>query len=338
MRRVLLFTTMAIAWTIARPSAAAPLGNTSPPPQTSDAAAAQGMFDAAKALMSQGKHAEACPKLEESLRLDPGLGTQYHLGDCYERTGRIASAWATFLQVASQAKATNQLERETVARNRAKALEAQVPRLAILVPHGDEMPGLEVRRDGTLVGDVQWDTPIPLDPGIHRIVANWRGKKWATTAALNPDGETVTVSVPLLKDPPPPSRPPPAEAPAKELEPDDPSRGNVQRAVGIGLIGAGVVGLGVGAYFGLRSMNTRDEAARNCNESGVCNPHGFDLRGDAIRYGNTSTVAFIAGGAVLVGGFVVFLTAPRNRAAETAGARWTKVGLGPGGILATGVF
>ncbi|MEO8874495.1 MAG: hypothetical protein ABI461_02820, partial [Polyangiaceae bacterium] len=49
-----------------------------------DTAAAQALFSDARKLMNDGKYADACPKLEESENLDPGMGTMYNLGDCYE--------------------------------------------------------------------------------------------------------------------------------------------------------------------------------------------------------------------------------------------------------------
>src|SRR5262245_36723730 len=58
--------------------------------------AAQALFDQGRALVTLGRFAEACPKLAESLRLDPGIGTMLWLADCYENVGRSASAWATF--------------------------------------------------------------------------------------------------------------------------------------------------------------------------------------------------------------------------------------------------
>src|SRR5438067_2494545 len=89
-----------------------------PPKSRTDPAAAESLFFAARTLMNENKFAEACPKLEESLRLDPGLGTQFNLADCNEHIGKITTAWAGFLEVAALAKAANQPDRDKLARKR----------------------------------------------------------------------------------------------------------------------------------------------------------------------------------------------------------------------------
>src|SRR6516164_3682204 len=65
-----------------------------------DQAVAQSLYDEAKTLMNAKNFVQACPKLEESQRLDPSPATEFHLADCYEQVGRTASAWAAFLEVA----------------------------------------------------------------------------------------------------------------------------------------------------------------------------------------------------------------------------------------------
>src|SRR4051794_26464548 len=83
-----------------------------PAPSAQDQAAAEGLFNDAKKLVADGKFADACPKFEESQRLDPAPGTQFNLAECYEHIGRTASAWALFLGVAQLAKSAGMQDRE----------------------------------------------------------------------------------------------------------------------------------------------------------------------------------------------------------------------------------
>ena len=55
-------------------------------------ARADRLFGEAMALIEQGNYRDACPRLDESQRLDPGLGTQYNLALCEVRIGKHASA------------------------------------------------------------------------------------------------------------------------------------------------------------------------------------------------------------------------------------------------------
>ena len=106
-------------------------GTTRADASLADKAAAQSLFDEGRKLMSAGKYAEACPKLAESQKLDPGVGTQFHLSDCYEKLGQTASAWAGFLEAASSTKSMGQGDREKVARDRAAALAPRLSKLTI---------------------------------------------------------------------------------------------------------------------------------------------------------------------------------------------------------------
>ena len=118
------------------------------PPARADVTASQkvsaeALFDDALRLMKAGNFPEACPKLEDSQRLDPGIGTLLYLGECYERTGRSASAWAIFREATSAAEAAGQTKRVKMARERSERVEKQLAYLTIdVVPATRALPGL----------------------------------------------------------------------------------------------------------------------------------------------------------------------------------------------------
>ena len=77
-----------------------------------DSAAARALFDEGRRLASQGKYDAACPKFEESQKLDPGMGTLFNLADCVEHLGRTATAWVWFREVGDAANRAGQADRE----------------------------------------------------------------------------------------------------------------------------------------------------------------------------------------------------------------------------------
>src|SRR5690348_15501816 len=68
-----------------------------------DKATAEALFSEGRRLMASGDYAAACEKFAASQKHDPGLGTSLNLADCYEKSGRTASAWAEFRDAASAA-------------------------------------------------------------------------------------------------------------------------------------------------------------------------------------------------------------------------------------------
>ena len=324
--RTLVVSIAALTATVCRPAAA------------TDPATATMLFNEARRLVASGRYSEACPKFEESERLDPGIGTQFNLADCYEHTARIASAWALFLDVASSAGGTGQQARESVARKRAGALEPKLSKLTIEAPKN--VTGLEVRRNGESLGGVLWNNPIPVDPGSYTIEASAPGKKrWSTIATVGPDGASVTVTIPVLENgddrgsasrgsapdgtrlATPDSDAPPSAAPSAGA-----SRAVVERTIALALGGAGLIGVGVGSFFGFRSIAKHSDYEALCSDN-VCARSAGPIHDDAVAAGNASTVAFVVGGALVASGAVLWLVAPqpattaaRLRVAPTVGS------------------
>jgi hypothetical protein len=314
-----------------------------------DAAAAQALFDQGKKAMAAHDFAAACTEFEDSFRLDPAMGTLLNLADCKERIGKLASAWSLFLELAAKAREAGQPDRARIGRQRAAALAPRLSHLVIHSPGPQSTPGLEVKRDGTLVGPGEWDVPIPADAGSHTIEAAAPGKlPWSTSVDLGSHAETVNVAVPELKAAPPEAgldavRPSaPATADVAESPPSEPppARGlGTQKIVALAVGGLGVVGVGVGTYFGLASMSKHNEASKNCPATvtlctGSMAPQDVTLWSDARTDGNVSTVAFIVGAAGIVGATALWFTAPKARSTGPS------IGLlvGPGSVQWKGTW
>ncbi len=325
--------------------------------QNRDPAAAQALFDEARKLSSAGKYAEACEKLAESNRLDPGMGTQFHLADCQEKSGKIASAWANFLEVASLARASGQSDREQAALARAAKLESKLPRVQVDVPEASRVNGLEVRRDGSVVGSAQWGTPVPADPGEHEIAATAPGKLRFSKKIKTELGKTAKLEVPLLETDPSPSGDPAVAAGAAAVAtapaPTEPASNGSPPPADSGadkggpnplifaLAGVGVVGIGVGTVFGLMASSKNEDSKAECrtDDPNRCSQAGVDMRDDAIANGNIATVGFIVGGAALAGAGIWLLvdsgSSEKSSTALAAGVRTTP---GGGALYLRGAF
>jgi hypothetical protein len=311
----------------------------------SDPAAASSLFSEARKLAAQKKYAEACPKFEESQRLDPGIGTQFNLADCWEQIGRTASAWALYQDVAAAAKGSGQPERERVARERAEKLAPKLSRLKLIVRANH--PGLEIARDGITLGAAVWNTDVPVDPGAHRIEARAPAHEpWNETVQVAADGATSTVTVPPLK-PAPAEAPAAASAPSSTLLPASDSAygaGGSQRMLGFVVGGVGVAGVLAGGFFGVRALSKNHDAKEICEDRpSACSDaeqgEHAGLVEDAKSARTLSIVGFAAGGAALGAGLVLILTAPRSEVSAARAVRLTPMlGAGSAGAGLAGRF
>jgi hypothetical protein len=297
----------------------------------SSEAAAQALFDQARGLMQAGKFAEACAKFAESDKLSPGAGTLLNLGACYEKNGQTASAWATYADAASAADKANRKDWATKAKARMAALQPDLSKLSIVVPATSQVDGLEVKRDGVVVGASSYGVPIPVDPGPHVIDASAQGhKKWSNVVQIGAKRDQIAVTLPPLEvsnEVVVATPPAPAEQPKESKPSVDESRGKTQRIVGIAVAGVGVVGVAVGTVFGLVASGKKSDAGKDCSaDLSRCDSAGVSDMNSARSSAAISTVGFIAGGALLVGGVVLYLTAPkpgRDDDGKTVGLRLT---------------
>lgn len=279
-----------------------------------DKAAAEVLFQDGVKLLAAGKLDEACPKLSESLRLDTGIGTMLYLAECYERSGKIASAWAQFREAQASAAAKEGDARGKIAKERADRLEPRLAKLAVVVPPASDIEGLTITRDGTPIGRPIWGTEAPIDPGAHVIRASAPGfEPRELTIEIKGDAVHEKIEIPKLVALPTPIAP---VTPVTIVAPSD--RGATQRAIGITLAAVGLVGVGVATVFGVRAMGTLSDSDEHCDPQ-TCDDQGIELRDDARSQANISTAFFIVGGVFLGSGLALWLTAPRA-SSPTAGA------------------
>jgi hypothetical protein len=320
------------------------------------AATAEALFDEARRLMDAGDYAQACPKFAESQRLDPAPGTLLNLAECYERAGKTASAWATWLEAAAAAKTKGQADREALARDRAAALQDQLLHMTIVVPDSSRIAGLAVQSNGAAVREVLWGTSMPVDPGTYIVSATAPGKRpWQTQVTVQPGQEAPTVVIPPLQAEaaaPVPTTPPPAPittaapptwspapatpstwsptptpAPAVAVPPgpaaEAPRPGAVQRTFGYVLTGVGVVGLGIGTYFSIAAVSKNKDSKDECRpeDPNLCTKDGVALRDDARSAGTGATVGITIGVLGLASGILLLATAPSGSEAPPQTAR-----------------
>ncbi|MDX2055034.1 MAG: hypothetical protein SFV15_21705 [Polyangiaceae bacterium] len=284
-------------------------------------AAAEALFDEGLSLMKARKFELACPKLEQSERIDPGIGTLLYLAECYELSGRTASAWATFREAASSAAATGQNERAREGQRRADRLAPKLSRLTINVDaFNRELPGFELHRGTEKLGAPLFGTALPVDPGTSEVKASAPGYyAFTTTVTVAADGATAVVEIPPLKPEPvaapapvPPSATPSApSAPAAfTTTPADSASTSHQKTYGAVLMGVGGVGLAVGGYFGLTAISKNNQAKDECQGKFCTTQAGVDASKDAQDAALFANIGVIGGAAVALGGAVLFFTAP----------------------------
>ncbi|MBA3461217.1 MAG: hypothetical protein H0T46_14730 [Deltaproteobacteria bacterium] len=265
-------------------------------------AEAEVLFRDGRSLIKQGKLAQGCAKIEASERLESSIGTLLNLGDCRERLGKLASAWAAFRKAEGIAKNANTGDkREDEARRRAVALEPRIPSLTVELTA--PIPGLVLRRNGDLIDPAMVSTAMPLDPGSYVISAEAPGyAPWKTDLVIQHKqkrklvvpalARTAVVQVPAAPPPPPPAT---RVVVTKQRSIWSPWR---KLSVGLAIVGVGAAGTGV--YFGMRARDLERDADARCPLL-VCNdPVALQQNSDARVSAQRANILYI-GGAVAVG-------------------------------------
>lgn len=286
-----------------------------------------------RSLLARASEARAAGRLDEALTLARQAeaigatgGTALFVAQVSARLERWTDAHASaarclrVVETDTQTSATNRAAIRAACERTRDEARGHLGPLVVRVPP-NAPPTLEVRVNGDL-----------LPPGLfgaERLVAVGRATVRATLPSAPPWELAVTVDVattttvevvtPEVPAPPAPAPPPPVVPPPAVVvvPPPRPAASSAQRTIGWVGVGTGVAAIVGAAIAGAVFQGTAsDYAEENC-ETRTPNDACQNMYD---RFGTLNTlqwVGYVGGGALVVTGAVLLLTAPRGRASAT---------------------
>jgi hypothetical protein len=267
------------------------------------------LFREGRAAMAEKDFDRACQKFADSQKKEPAPGTALNLGECEEQRGHLLAATEAF-NLAASTYATP--DKQKYATGRAEAAERRIPRLKVRTTK--PVPGLVVHV-GTK--DVPTDTDVKLDPGEVVIKAEAPGRKPTTQTVALHEGKSVEVEItlePLSGDDASGS----GDGASATMSPRNSDRMDL-RTTGLIVGGVGAASIAVGAVTGFLALGKASDVKDHCGADLVqCDQEGLDAASSGGTLATVSTITFIAGGALAVGGGLLYFLSPHD--AKTTGA------------------
>jgi len=208
---------------------------------------------------------------------------------------------------------------------------------------GHDLIEVKVTVDGQPLADRLEGRALRVDPGAHSFVLTAAGQPPVTETFVLKEGEKdrrerIVIGAPVAVPAAPPAATPFAETSTPSAS--APSGLGTTKILGLAIGGAGVAGLAVGSVFGLLTASAASQQKTDCASATICPryPQAASDHSTAQTDGAISTVAFIAGGALLAGGAVLFLAGGRSSEPSTGLVVVPGVAPGGGALLIRGAF
>ena len=248
------------------------------------------------------------PKLRESLSYESSIGGRLSIVDCIEQRDAV-TAWRLLKESAVLAL-MNHDERVSVIENRAAILQSRLATIRFGLPPLAEQPGFELRVDGELIDRSLYRYGWSTAAGRHLVEASFNGKHF--TGEVTGDlGKEVNVNIALQGED---CRPVSKEAALASAPVVIHDRGVTRRTLGLALGGLGLATIANGVVFGLLTLDKKQTLEAECGGStATCVAPRSSLdaeRESAKTTAMISNVSFAVGGAMLLGGAALYLTAP----------------------------
>jgi hypothetical protein len=298
--------------------------------------AAKTLFEQGQKQMEDKNFDAACQSFKASNEAVARVGTLLNLADCYEKGGKLASAWGAYFDAIALGRRQNKPEYEDFAQKSQSRLEPLLSKMTIIVPPEVKVEGMKVTRDGQAVEPVALGVAIAVDPGKHVIEATAPHKlAFHTEVTVDAAHKNVDVKIEKLADAP--------MAWARTNQPqivekvvEVPSAITPLRIGGIVLGSLGVAGVIVGSVLGFVANDKYQSALKNdCGGNpNACTPVGVTNGGTAHDLANVATGFFVGGLVAVAGGVTLFIVGAPSRP-ETQPAASLRVTPLVGGAAAT---
>lgn len=295
--------------------------------------------ETARALMDRGDESFERKRYAAALEAYAGAHaimrvptTALEVAKAHEALGNLVEARDALLEAMRFPKSPGEPAAYTSARaeaeQRATALGDRIPSIVVALeglPHGSEP---RVTIDRVALPPAAALLPIKVNPGRHQVLVSSDATYDATKDVVLGERQNITVTIALKVRPV--SERPTAAAPS--------SSGSPLRTAGWITGGVGVAGLVVGTVFGLQASSKQDDA--NC-PGNVCKD---ETSATTLRSANDaatiSTIAFVAGGVLTVGGVTLWLlgSSSSTRTASVRLSPLVPTSSSPAGLAATGTF
>ncbi len=295
-------------------------------------AAAEALFRSGREAAAKGDWVTACDRFAASNRLDSTPGTILNLARCREELGQLASAWQYYQEAAQKLPPTDR--RHALALERAEALSPRLPRVTLVFASAPQ--GTTVEQNGAPLDTSVLGVPLPVDPGVQKVVVRAPGHEPWTLEFEVREGEQVEKALQVGALAARRERHESslgARAGVADAESDAAPRasGGSARTWGYVATGIGVAGIGVGAVTGLLAIDAMHDVDDADCEGSKCDQAGVDAARRGSTMATASTIGFAVGAASLGVGIYLLL--------QEDGGGGVKVGVTPtagGATLAVG--
>jgi hypothetical protein len=290
--------------------------------EESDHDRAVALFSEARKLIEVGDCGAAATKLQESLALEPSIGARFSLAECTRDADPYGAFWnlreAALLAFVKHDDRLDSAEQqsEAIARNKG-GLRFDIDAIDL------RAPGFDLRIDDRPIDRFHLRASIAMPSGNHHIVATVADGRGYEGDVRVESGAIMFVRVVLVR--PATLAAARSESPPAALPNEDGGLSG-RRKLALGLGGVGIATLSAATAFGIVALEKRSELDRACNgDRNACTGRSQlvdPVLDSADQNATFSTVLFAVGGALVLGGAVLWFTDSKSTPKNTAVLRW----------------